>query len=94
MSRAKYLRSWFRDNPDKRRIYNRRYYQKNRAKILADTRARRNGETERARTRAWREKVGPEYWREYRRRKKLKLALSKFTRACAESRARRADERV
>lgn len=71
----------------RRRLNQRRYYRKNAERLRDSSRARdaANPEDKSARNARF-EAKNPTYWRDYQRRRRLKLAWRKFCQACAVAR--------
>lgn len=79
---------WFRNNPERRRIYNRRYYSKNAKALRARAAAVRAGQTEKEHERRERFRAEhPTYQREYRARRRLRDSWQKFANVCAINRS-------
>lgn len=89
MNQRAYRRTqrWFREHPESRREYNRRYYLKRAEKLRADAKAKRaeNPNYTIEANRRFRE-LNPNYRREYYESRKLRDALSKFAKVCAANR--------
>jgi hypothetical protein len=90
VSSAKGMRRAYREDPIKHRLRARQHYRANREKVLARKAAwvAANPETSQARCRAFRES-NPDYFREYRARRRLRDAWLKFIQTCAANRAHR-----
>lgn len=88
MSNAKQKRRYYRENPEKYRARARRYYRRNRRDELAKKSAwnAANPDIATERCRAFRA-AHPNYFRDYRQRRRLRDAWLRWTTVCAKTRA-------
>lgn len=78
-------RRWAKRNPLDALLAQRRYYRRNAERIREAQRLRDTPEKRAKRNEQFAAR-NPTYWRDYQRKRRLKLAWEKFTRICASNR--------